>query len=585
MGLSGAFGNITMGQIWTAAYNHAGGWRYLNPYFGSGDTTSRQGSALSYAFNSGAASFQVDAYLDGARNTGKTVDEFQFGATINLGDIGKLGIGYRDIENEHIMVPVAGSFPTLNPGSFPTLNPGSFPTLNPGSDPMYMIEVDPDNPGSFAMYEIMQETPGSQITYRLTSSGAHNDPTYRLNETEGGMWPKVDIMFKELDVVIATASKSLLTINANGQLVVPNTDGTGHVPVKWAGSGEMFTEVENPMHKVAVDTTSANTGVLTLQNDGALDTTTDGAKTVDAMVSTVLLTGTNPTFSSQTIVKNDETGNYGEDACFKGTACTPVGVFKVTYQHAPANVGGLVPTENGLDFPTVNVFLPANDPNITHSAKAESKEDYTIKPDLDATGAKFPQYEIVKFEDGSQVMYGLTPSGERTDATYELVETADSDGNGFPTYNIVVKEMGADASLNDDGQAPSLNNDGQAPSLNNDGVFPGAKPDIKYGSTESHVSLQLSLGAMTGTLGYSEIDNNDEKMDKKISFLGLNGSLGDSGLSWTAYSRSVDDHDGSDTNSWGASLTKSLGDGVSTYIDHGNDGKDGLTFVGLSVNF
>ena len=582
MGLSGAFGNITMGQIWTAAYNHAGGWRYLNPYFGSGDTTSRQGSALSYAFNSGAASFQVDAYLDGARNTGKTVDEFQFGATINLGDIGKLGIGYRDIENEHIMVPVAGSFPTLDPGSFPTLDPGSFPTLDPGSDPMYMIEVDPDNPGSFAMYEIMQETPGSQITYSLTPSGAHKDPTYRLNETEGGMWPKVDIMFKELDVEIPETEN--LIINANGELLAQNpTPGeTDPVSITWTEKDgtEKVTDVREPMHKVNVNTSEGAGGRNILGPDD------EGGKSIDAMITAVLVADAkSPTLGS--IDKDDASGKYGETGCFSADAdCSEIHLFKVTYRQQDRDA--LVPNEEGLAvFPTVNVFLEANDMNIMHSAKATSKEDYTIKPDLDATGAKFPQYEIVKLEDGSQVMYGLTPSGARTDATYKLVETADSDGNGFPTYNIVVKEMGADASLNEDGQAPSLNNDGQAPSLNNDGVFPGAKknPGTKYGSTESHVSLQLSLGAMTGTLGYSEIDKNDEKMDKKISFLGLNGSLGDSGLSWTAYSRSVDDHDGSDTNSWGASLTKSLGDGVSTYIDHGNDGDDGLTFVGLSVNF
>ena len=111
--------------------------------------------------------------------------------------------------------------------------------------------------------------------------------------------------------------------------------------------------------------------------------------------------------------------------------------------------------------------------------------------------------------------------------------------------------------------------------------------ETTYGHTGSHVTMGINLGAMTGTLGYSKIESNDPaiKMDKKITFLGLNGSIGDTGMGWTAYARSVEGHDGKDTDKWGASLGKSLGGNSVAYIDHGNDGENGTTFVGMNVNF
>ena len=64
-GLSGGFGTISVGQIWNAAFNHVGAITDKSYYFGSAGTGYRHGSAISYAFSSGAVSFQVDLGSDG----------------------------------------------------------------------------------------------------------------------------------------------------------------------------------------------------------------------------------------------------------------------------------------------------------------------------------------------------------------------------------------------------------------------------------------------------------------------------------------------------------------------------------------
>ena len=93
-GLSGGFGTITFGQIWSASYNGTGAitdgsWRYGNSH-----TSLRVGNALSYSNSVGNASLQIDAIMDPDRDTGDAVDQIEFGMTIGLGDIGKLAVSY-----------------------------------------------------------------------------------------------------------------------------------------------------------------------------------------------------------------------------------------------------------------------------------------------------------------------------------------------------------------------------------------------------------------------------------------------------------------------------------------------------------
>ena len=581
MGLSGAFGNITMGQIWTAAYNHAGGWRYLNPYFGSGDTTSRQGSALSYAFNSGAASFQVDAYLDSARDTGRTVDEFQFGATINLGDIGKLGIGYKDVETSTKMTTetvydtqITGGV-TASLRGMATLEGMSKVMGDAGLTGMSKVmgdaAVNGSGSGTISMDELLEV---------LNSGTISQDDGYTIEVSDIGL---------DSDITVgASVTPGSVTRNAHSrarmtrQVLVQSVGGCGAqlgdlAPESQCAPGDNYTAVRNSDGEdvMIADPTS----------DNLLDPANlMGSLTLNAasLANVKYFTGaTNNRMEVEEVVVSRVTGTTnptpGLDFDDDDPQCT------VTPRAA-----GVI-CQQSQDWRDVNTGNQA-------AAPTQVTADYTIV-DADSFDISGGQLVIKKGDevqtgmdigDVLNISYAANPDA---DVTVSVMVTGDAETDGLDVDHtgVTAETDGLDV----DHTGVTVDNSGVTVDV--DDTTLGAQTTARtktgskpvYGYTESHVSLQLGLGAMTGTLGYSEIDSDDpaKQMDKKISFLGLNGSLGDSGLSWTAYSRSVDDHDGSDTNSWGASLTKSLGDGVSTYIDHGNDGADGLTFVGLSVNF
>ena len=95
VGLSGGFGTVTIGKIWGAAYNHFGGIVGQALWFGStGETGDRFADAVSYAVSVGNVSLQVDAIMD--QSTGKTVDAFNFGATLGgVMETGSVAIAHR----------------------------------------------------------------------------------------------------------------------------------------------------------------------------------------------------------------------------------------------------------------------------------------------------------------------------------------------------------------------------------------------------------------------------------------------------------------------------------------------------------
>ncbi len=99
VGLDGGFGKVTLGQIWSASYNHAGVIRDFPTWYTSPDTSVRIGNALSYAFSADAFSVQVDAIMDGGKDTGKAIDQLEFGMTVNLGDIGKIALAHTKMED------------------------------------------------------------------------------------------------------------------------------------------------------------------------------------------------------------------------------------------------------------------------------------------------------------------------------------------------------------------------------------------------------------------------------------------------------------------------------------------------------
>ena len=115
VGLSGGFGTLTLGQIWSASFNATGAITDNSLLWGDSATSYRVGNALSYSNSVGNASLQIDAIMDNERDTGDAVDQIEFGMTIGLGDIGKVAVGYvesKDTNIDDAWVHMPGDDPT-----------------------------------------------------------------------------------------------------------------------------------------------------------------------------------------------------------------------------------------------------------------------------------------------------------------------------------------------------------------------------------------------------------------------------------------------------------------------------------------
>ena len=337
VGLSGGFGTLTLGRIWSASYNHAGVIRDFPNWHTASDTSIRVGSALSYSLSTEAVSFQIDAIMDGEVDTGSAIDQLEFGMTLGLGDVGKVALGYTTVK------------------------------------------------------EVMEERtiPAKSATYKLKNSD-ENNPT----------------LVREITVKVAKNAIDYFTdgvINENGRAQIKQT------------------------------------------NQGTYEI---GSCSMDATA---------------------------DNAC----------VDAIAYELRKVTV--MIPAGGGVDT--------------------------------------------------SQVRFDYYAPGEVDVATEAVEETA-------------VSEV--------------------------------TSPETKTG----HVSAEFALGGLTTALGYSQEEVDGVTGKKTTTFIGAHGGIGDSGVSWGAFSRNIEKADGSERDSWTIGLSKSLGGGASTYIEHNNDDFSGsTTSVALRIDF
>ena len=64
VGLSGGFGTLTIGQVWSASYNSFGAITDNSGFLGDSETSYRNGNAVSYAVSVENISIQVDAIMN-----------------------------------------------------------------------------------------------------------------------------------------------------------------------------------------------------------------------------------------------------------------------------------------------------------------------------------------------------------------------------------------------------------------------------------------------------------------------------------------------------------------------------------------
>ena len=108
VGLSGSFGTIAVGKVWSASHNHVGSVTDPSVTYGDSGTSGRTGSALSYSLTSGSVSGQVDLVM-GDTNTGKDIDQMEFGLTVTVGDMATVGFAHVKVEDTLHSVKVSNN--------------------------------------------------------------------------------------------------------------------------------------------------------------------------------------------------------------------------------------------------------------------------------------------------------------------------------------------------------------------------------------------------------------------------------------------------------------------------------------------
>ena len=84
VGLSGGFGTVTLGQIYSASYNHVGAMTDNGVWVGNNNSpTVRTPSNLSYSASTGPISFQLDAGM--GAGTGRSLDRAELGLSFDTG--------------------------------------------------------------------------------------------------------------------------------------------------------------------------------------------------------------------------------------------------------------------------------------------------------------------------------------------------------------------------------------------------------------------------------------------------------------------------------------------------------------------
>ncbi len=413
VGLSGGFGTLTLGQIWSASYNHAGVIRDFPNWYTSPDTSGRVGNALSYSVSNDAFSMQIDAIMDGKKNTGGAVDQLEFGMTVNVGEVGKVALAHTTVKDETVMV-----MPTIEDWL------GTFQPNTPTTVGEEGTANTPYAPG----------TDGTPVMYTVD----HDD-----------------------------------------------MDDTAEVPV------ERITVMVPPDHATYTDS-------------GAIDEDT--------------LTEANLRDSTNGIVKTATGFNVGDiTTCSAADADPPCLSFTAFVRTTPTP-GPTGPAGGGDQVASTTV------PVDTYYAP----EDVTTIPATDG----------------------------------------DDPTTGVANTPTTVGEEGTAAKF---GPAPT-------PTM-----------EVKPGHKASHISAEFGLGAITTAVGYSEKKMNDAVNKTKTTFIGAKGGIGDTGLSWGAYSRVIDKAGGGKEKPWTIGLSKSLGGGAWAYIEHHNDGKRGdssrSTAIALGVSF
>ena len=538
VGLSGGFGTLTVGQVWGAAYNNSGGLRDINNYYGGSDVTGggRVGSAVSYAFSSGPAGFQVDAIMDSAKDTGDTVDQLGFGMTISLGDFGKLGLAYENVEDSMMDAMMTGT-----------------PSMFAGEAVLKATEDKLDYSGLV----VKDKTSRKAIDGTVASIAS----TLTIND---GLLEGQTMMVSLMQVYSKAGATN---IPDSFDEVTKHTDGKFYASDCVSATG------------LDKDCTTKTWAYVGTENDDAAKKGVKSTHTVYVPEQNDLATFEDEKITTAATTKDKmvKVVSYQEDnRANQEVGTTDLPVLVVSDASWNTLVGKTV---------TVHTYTPNNATSTTEAD--ESKTPVTVYASVTTTdGTSTTTYYIENPTTGAitaipdtEVKAGTIALAKANNALLADYKTSTTVPDTHTIVSLTAKQV-SDTSEESDSYVISHE------------VTVKTK-DMTYGHTSKHVSAQFNLGVLTLGLGFTETENNDpmKPMDSKTTYLGASGSIGDTGMSWVAQARNKEAYNAAgkfvESSPWTVGIGKSLGDGARMFVEHQNsdDGNGGSSVIGLRADF
>ena len=501
-------------------------------------------------------------------DTGRAIDQVQFGVSVNLGDIGKVGLGYESVEDETVKKPDTMEYTTvINGKQKVTAGLSGTSTLNGMSS----------LGGTASLTGVSGEISLSDLVAVLSGDVTLQDG-YSISVTDASVKGSINAT-----VNLSNYDSTTLTQEEKPQVRCEVFDSDGaydSVSVELEGQcgpqGDADTNIYVPTPIPGAKGTDRNSDFM-LANNGVNSKHT--STFVGDIVADSVMYMVDGKKVDRKIVKVPVNSDTGEPITVTNPDCS-----------LPYVAGSSAATErNYLCGESVQYF--DGDEMVSGTLTI------TANVALDGTTLMVDGGDLV-------VMKGDVKTEMSIADVLDVEISADADLDSDATVMVTVDTSGAtiDNSLvtvDHDGVTVDL--DGVTVDVNADSLtatttaekVPGGNT-IAPGYQATHVSVQLNLGAVTLGLGYSEKERNvSGSMDQKTTYVGASGSIGDTGMGWRAWTRDItnewdaDKEEYVDSSPWGIGINKDLGGGAFTFVEHHNadKGASGNTIVALGVNF
>ena len=531
VGLSGGFGTISIGRIWSASWNSVGAILDNSYVYGTSKTSYRVGPAVSYSNSVGAASVQLDLVMDKANSEKSGVDQYEFGLSMDLG-AATLAFAHR---KKHVAAVSEKNFVVGTPSTPTTV----VVTEGTAGTPT-RVSVTPGVLGTPTDVDVTPGTANTPTMVSVTTAGEAGTPTVvTVMQPEDGVDAVPPRQESNLAWRVMNPNKAVpLLAEGATTAIAAATDCTGTNQI-WISAAEADQNYDVAGGAPVQAADGSAEGVM---KEGCYSTAHGVTRTRSPVKSVKTAAGD----EGVNVPPIDHTQTGKENVHRSRSDCLA---------DAASNVwepSGMMCYPNNADDPTADPLV------ITYLAQAETEGTPAVDPkpimvDVEEGEAGTPT--VVDVDNGM--------AGEPTEvtvvdgtATTPTIVTVDDGTGGTPTTVEVTPGTAG---------TPSM--------------YVTTEKSPAYNETLNAVAVKIAAGSHSAAVGLVKTSDSLNR-EASTTIANAGGPLSD-GLS---YHFQIRDEEGSD-NPWLIGLAKSLGGGSSLIFEHAKANDENSTALYLQVDF